>query len=28
MRVADGAPIEAKDVDAILDYLVSIKGEN
>jgi hypothetical protein len=26
MRAAYKAPIDAKDVDAILDYLVSIKG--
>jgi hypothetical protein len=28
MRTAYKAPIDAKDVDAILDYLVSIKGMN
>jgi len=28
MRAAYKAPIDAKDVDAILDYLVSIKGVN
>ena len=28
MRAAYKAPIDAKDVDAILDYLVSIKGMN
>ena len=28
MRTAYKAPIDPKDVDAILDYLVSIKGEN
>jgi hypothetical protein len=28
MRVAYKAPIDAKDVDAILDYVVSIKGVN
>jgi hypothetical protein len=28
MRATYKAPIDAKDVDAILDYLVSIKGAN
>jgi mono/diheme cytochrome c family protein len=28
MRTAYKAPIDAKDIDAILDYLVSIKGMN
>ena len=28
MRAAYKAPIDAKDVNAILDYLVSIKGVN
>jgi len=28
MRAAHKAPIDAKDVDAILDYLMSIKGVN
>ena len=28
MRAAYKAPIDAKDIDAILDYLVSIKGMN
>jgi hypothetical protein len=28
MRVAYNAPIDAKDVDAILDYVISIKGVN
>ena len=28
MRAAYKAPIDAKDVDAILDYLVSVKGVN
>jgi len=28
MRAAYKAPIDAKDVDAILDYLVNIKGVN
>jgi mono/diheme cytochrome c family protein len=27
MRTAYKAPIDPKDVDAILDYLVSVKGE-
>ena len=27
MRPAYKAPIDPKDVDAILDYLVSVKGE-